>query len=151
MTLIKPPIVLFLLFFLVSWISLFGTYFSATWVTCDVVGDLQLMRCKRRGRIEIIRWKCWNRSFWNTVDCNRNKPLTLETGQPEKPTPSGFKAKDYKAWLGLNVLKPLNPKFQVNWWTTSWDIHHLIWQQPFYFCFDHRWKYLLTLMAGALF
>ena len=53
-----------------------------------------------------------------------NEPLTLETCQPEKPTPSGFRAKNYKMRLGWNVLILLNPKFQVDWSTTSWDIHH---------------------------
>ena len=65
------------------------------------------------GAWAILSWlKMYN--FVSTEPRTRNEPLTLETGQPEKPTPSGFKAKDYKAWLGLNVLKPLNPKFQVN-------------------------------------
>ena len=47
-----------------------------------------------------------------------------ETAQPEKPTPSGFRAKNYKMRLGWNVLMLLNPKFQVDWWTDGWDIHH---------------------------
>ena len=28
-----------------------------------------------------------------TGPCARNEPLTLEMGQPEKPTPSGFRAR----------------------------------------------------------
>ena len=35
-------------------------------------------------------------SYLGKVDitgvCTRNEPVTLETGQPEKPTPSGFRA-----------------------------------------------------------
>ena len=46
--------------------------------------------------------------------CNRRGSKTLETAHPEKPTPSGFRAKNYKIRLGWNVLIPLNPKFQVD-------------------------------------
>ena len=56
--------------------------------------------------------------------CNRRGSKTLEMAHPEKPTPSGFRAKNYKMRLGWNVLMLLNPKFQVDWSTTSWDIHH---------------------------
>ena len=52
---------------------------------------------------------------------------------PEKPTPSGFRAKNYKIRLGWNVLIPLNPKFQVDWSTTSWDIHHWFGSRNFVF------------------
>ena len=62
--------------------------------------------------------------FGRTGLCNRSGSKTLETAHPEKPTPSGFRAKNYKIRLGWNVLIPLNPKFQVDWSTTSWDIHH---------------------------
>ena len=46
--------------------------------------------------------------------CNRRGSKTLETAHPEKPTPSGFRAKNYKIRLASNVLIPLNPKFQVD-------------------------------------
>ena len=46
--------------------------------------------------------------------CNRRGSKTLEMAHPEKPTPSGFRAKNYKIRLGWNVLIPLNPKFQVD-------------------------------------
>ena len=32
--------------------------------------------------------------------CNRRGSKTLETAHPEKPTPSGFRAKNYKIRLG---------------------------------------------------
>ena len=65
--------------------------------------------------------------------CNRRGSKTLETAHPEKPTLSGFRAKNYKIRLGWNVLIPLNPKFQVDWSTTSWDIHHWFGSRNFVF------------------
>ena len=52
--------------------------------------------------------------IFTTGLCNRRGPKTLETARPEKPTPSGFRAKNYKIRLGWNVLIHLNPKFQVD-------------------------------------
>ena len=65
--------------------------------------------------------------------CNRRGSKTLEMAHPEKPTPSGFRAKNYKMRLGWNVLILLNPKFQVDWSTTSWDIHHWFGSRNFVF------------------
>ena len=39
-------------------------------------------------------------AIWTTGLCNRRGSKTLETAHPEKPTPSGFRAKNYKIRLG---------------------------------------------------
>ena len=56
----------------------------------------------------------WKDPSKSTGLCNRRGSKTLETAHPEKPTSSGFRAKNYKIRLGSNVLIPLNPKFQVD-------------------------------------
>ena len=41
-----------------------------------------------------------NTDTYHTGLCNRRGSKTLETAHPEKPTPSGFRAKNYKIRLG---------------------------------------------------
>ena len=41
------------------------------------------------------------------VNCNRKGSVTLETAQPKKPTPSGFRTKNLKIRLAGNIPKHL--------------------------------------------
>ena len=99
-----------------------------------------------RSEIEFFGWKIEfldflaNRVFAQTPKkkawCNSRGSKTLETALPDKPTPSGFRAKNYKIRLGWNAIIPLKKKI------SSWLINHklrypsLIWQQKICFCFD---------------